>query len=162
MVILRASQAEHLLAARRLLVEYAAELGHDLCFQDFARELETLPGAYAPPTGCLLLARAPHEWVGCVALRRVAAGVCEMKRMYVRPAWRGGGIGRRLAQEVIAVARRIGYARMRLDTLAPMAAARGLYESLGFRQIEPYYHNPLPGAVFYELDLSGPAPCYQE
>ena len=134
-------------------MEYAEQLGHDLCFQDFQRELETLPGAYGPPTGCLLLVKAGDQWVGCAALRKGGNGVCEMKRMYIRPAWRRRGIARELAQELIRIAREIGYERMRLDTLASMTPARQLYESIGFRQVEPYYHNPIPGAVFYELDL---------
>ena len=151
--IFQAETSEHYAAARELFEEYAAGLGHDLCFQHFSDELAALPGAYAPPRGRLLLARSDDVAVGCIALREQSATICEMKRMYIRPAWRRRGIARELAQELIRIAREIGYERMRLDTLASMTPARQLYESIGFRQVEPYYHNPIPGAVFYELDL---------
>jgi len=152
--ILPTQSPDQYAAVRELFVEYAAELGHDLAFQEFDEEVETLPGVYAPPGGCLLLAREGDDWVGCVGLRGSSETICEMKRMYVRPAWRRQGVGRRLTEEIVRIAAEIGYERMRLDTLAPMAPARRLYESIGFRQIEPYYHNPIAGAVFYELDLS--------
>ncbi len=152
--ILHPEKAEHFAVVRELFVEYAEELGHDLGFQQFDEELGTLPGTYAPPGGCLLVAREGDDWVGCVGLRGSSETICEMKRMYVRPAWRRQGVGRRLTEEIIRVAGEIGYERMRLDTLASMTAVRRLYESVGFRQIEPYYHNPIAGAVFYELDLS--------
>jgi putative acetyltransferase len=145
---------EHLSQARLLFAEYARDLGHDLEFQHFSQELKTLPGAYAPPGGCLLLATCGDELAGCVALRRQSPTICEMKRMYVRPGFRGQGIGRRLALEIIAIAGRIGYERMRLDTLASMTVPRTLYRSLGFRETAPYYDNPLPGAVFFELCLT--------
>jgi len=150
--------AEHYAVVRELFIEYAEELGHDLGFQCFDEELENLPGPYAPPRGCLLLVKEGHEWVGCVGMRGLSETICEMKRMYVRPAFRRQGIGRRLTEEVIRVAKEIGYERMRLDTLAPMTAARRLYESMGFCEIAPYYHNPIAGAVFYELDLSAVRP----
>lgn len=152
--IVEAETPKHYAAARALWEEYAEELGHDLEFQRFSEELETLPGAYAPPGGCLLLATCDEELVGCVALRRQTPTICEMKRMYVRPGFRGQGIGRRLAVEIIAIAKRIGYARMRLDTLESMTVPRALYRSLGFTEIAPYYDNPLPGAGFFELDLT--------
>ena len=139
--------------ARALFREYQAELGVDLCFQDFDRELAGLPGEYGPPGGALLAATVDGELAGCVALRRLGDGVCEMKRLYVRPAFRGRRVGRALAEAAIAAARERGYARMRLDTLPSMAEASGLYHSLGFTEIAPYYRNPVPGARFLELEL---------
>ena len=153
--LLPARTAEHYAIARELFVEYAQQLGHGLEFQHFDQELETLPGPYAPPGGCLLLARDGDQWVGSVGMRPRSTTICEMKRMYIRPAYRRRGVGRQMAHELIRVAREIGYERMRLDTLAPMTPARRLYESIGFCQIQPYYNNPIEGAVFYELDLRG-------
>ncbi|MEY2429767.1 MAG: hypothetical protein QOJ40_2652 [Verrucomicrobiota bacterium] len=138
---------------RRLFREYAQGIDIDLCFQGFDQELATLPGRYGPPEGCLLLALAGAKVAGCVALRRIEARTCEMKRLYVRPAFRRKGIGRILARAVIDAAGDCGYESMRLDTLASMKEGIALYESLGFRRIEAYYHNPSACAVFMELRL---------
>jgi ribosomal protein S18 acetylase RimI-like enzyme len=139
-------------AVRTLLREYAAELAVDLCFQDFETELQTLPGKYGQPQGALLIGERDGETLGMVALRSLDEGVCEMKRLYVRPSGRGTGLGRSLAEAIIAEARRLGYRTMRLDTLLQLAAATRLYESLGFLRIQPYYQNPNP-AMFFELVL---------
>jgi ribosomal protein S18 acetylase RimI-like enzyme len=152
-VIYDAITPEDLDAARQLFCDYAAALGIDLEFQGFSRELAELPGAYAPPHGALLLARGDELVLGCVALRRLDDGICEMKRLYVVPAGRGERLGRRLAEAIIERARSLGYRSMRLDTLRSMAAARTLYQALGFRRIAAYCHNPLPDPEFYELDL---------
>jgi GNAT superfamily N-acetyltransferase len=154
--ILEATTAEHLAAARALFIEYARQLGHDLGFQHFDEELESLPAGYAAPTGCLLLAQDGAAWPGCVAVRRLGSSRerCEMKRLYVRPSHRRTGLGRRLAEAVIERARQLGYTVMVLDTLRGMTPARTLYESLGFRETAAYYDNPLEGVVYYELRLA--------
>ncbi|MCX6832268.1 MAG: GNAT family N-acetyltransferase [candidate division Zixibacteria bacterium] len=139
--------------ARKLFSEYAAALGFDLCFQDFENELRELPGEYAPPDGCLLLAHDGETAIGCVALRRIDKQACEMKRLYVRPEARGQKLGKKLAEATIAEARRIGYHRMRLDTLPSMSEAIALYRTLGFRETVAYRYNPVPGAIFMELEL---------
>lgn len=144
---------EDVARVRGLFVEYQESLGVDLCFQGFDRELAELPGDYTAPGGCLLAVKDDGEVVACVALRPLDSMTCEMKRLYVRPSHRGLGLGRGLAEAVIAEARRIGYERMRLDTLPSMAEAAVLYERLGFRDIEPYTRNPVPGARFLQLEL---------
>ena len=144
---------DELPSIRALFREYADALGFDLGFQDFETELATLPGEYSPPGGVLLLASNAGVAVGCVALRRLEEGTCEMKRLYVRPGCRGSGLGRRLAQAVIVEARRLGYQHMRLDTVPSMKQAIELYRSLGFVQVAPYRHNPIEGALFLGLSL---------
>ncbi len=139
--------------ARRLLKEYAASLSIDLCFQGFDAELAGLPGDYAPPDGRLWIARVGGRPAGCVALRRFDRGRCEMKRLYLRPAYRGRGLGRRLVATTLATGRRLGYRRMVLDTLPSMMAALAVYDRFGFRRIRPYRFNPVPGAVYLERSL---------
>jgi GNAT superfamily N-acetyltransferase len=151
-------------AAREILREYAASLSIDLCFQGFEAELAGLPGDYASPHGQFLLALVDGDLAGCGALRPLAdvdyANACEMKRLFVRPAFRRFGLGRLLAEALLAEARRAGYSVMLLDTLDEMEAARGLYASLGFEEVPPYYYNPIPGAHYLKVDLDTLASQY--
>lgn len=140
-------------AVRGLFLEYADSLGLDFCFQNFQQELAELPGTYAPPDGRLLVAVTDGQPIGCVALRKLEDGICEMKRLYVQASFRGHGIGRQLADAIIQEARGIGYQKMRLDSLGSLKEASALYRSLGFVETPPYCFNPLPGAVFMELTL---------
>jgi putative acetyltransferase len=140
--------------ARELFLEYAQSLGFSLCFQGFDQELAGLPGDYAPPGGRLLLAEYRGQPAGCVALHQLEPGICEMKRLYLRPQFRGKGLGRVLAETVIAEARTMGCRKMRLDTVEPvMPNAVAMYRRLGFREIEAYRPNPIAGALYMELDL---------
>lgn len=151
--IITATTAIHLAEIRSLFLQYERLLGVDLSFQDFENELADLPGKYAAPTGALLLAVDGSETMGCVALRGLEPSVCEMKRLFVRPWRRGQGLGRTLAETVIREARSMGYSTIRLDTLMTLNEAVRLYTSLGFRQIRPYYDNPLHGVSYWELKL---------
>ena len=139
---------------RALFIEYQQWLDVDLCFQGFDEELLSLPGAYAPPRGRLLLARIDETVAGTVGMWPLGADVCEMKRLYVRPSYLGRGLGRRLAGAIVDEAKAAGYARMRLDSLERLVAARTLYESMGFARIPAYYDNPLDGVLFMQLDLT--------
>jgi len=155
--VLTLAQAEspaQIAQARELFLEYAQSLGFSLCFQNFDHELAGLPGDYAPPDGRLLLAEYEGQLAGCVALPELEAGICEMKRLYLRPRFRGKGLGRVLAERIIAEARTIGYQRMRLDTVEPvMKDAVAVYRKLGFKEIAPYRANPIAGAMYMELEL---------
>ncbi len=154
MNLIHATATSDIEQARALFKEYAAWLEIDLWFQNFDQELAGLPGDYAPPDGRLLLAQQNNQVAGCVALRKIGDGICEMKRLFVRPAFRGQGLGPLLIESVIREARAIGYTAMRLDTLPPkMNDAIALYRAFGFQEIAPYYRNPVPGAKFMELSL---------
>ena len=153
-VIVLADNQQRITAVRELFLEYANSLGFDLCFQSFEKELADLPGDYAFPSGILLLALVDDQPAGCIALHKLDEGICEMKRLYVRPQFRGEGVGLQLARWVIESAIAMGYSRMRLDTVAAqMQAAVAMYRRLGFVEIEPYRDNPIPSALYMELDL---------
>jgi len=139
---------------RDLFLEYARSLDFNLCFQNFDEELRQLPGEYAPPAGRLVLCRVDGSPAGGIALKPLGHGICEMKRLFVRPEFRSRGLGLKLAEHIIKEARQIGYTAMRLDTIAgKMQRAIDLYHFLGFREIPAYYHNPIPDAVYLELEL---------
>ena len=150
----QAESSEDIAQAGQLFLEYAQSLGFSLCFQNFDKELASLPGNYAPPEGRLLLAEYQGQLAACVALHKLDADICEMKRLYLRPQFRGKGLGRLLANRIIAEARQIGYRRMRLDTVEPvMKDAVVMYRKIGFREIPPYCENPIRGALYMELEL---------
>ena len=151
--IIQAESKSDVVIARELFLEYAQSLDFHLCFQDFEREVAELPGEYAPPSGSLLLLMADTKAAGCVALRKIDGSVCEMKRLYVRPEFRGMDFGKKLTLAVIDEAKKIGYSFMRLDTVPSMKEAIKLYQLLGFKKIEPYRKNPIEGAIFMELEL---------
>jgi putative acetyltransferase len=150
----KATSPAQIAAVRELFLEYANSLGFSLCFQGFDQELAVLPGDYAPPEGRLLLATSNSQPTGCVALHKLEPDICEMKRLYVRPDFRGKGLGRELAEKIIAEARQIGYKNLRLDTVEPkMQTAVAMYRQLGFSEIPPYCPNPIDGALYMELQL---------
>jgi ribosomal protein S18 acetylase RimI-like enzyme len=152
--ISQAGSPSQIAQARDLFLEYAQSLGFSLCFQGFDKELAGLPGDYAPPEGRLLLAEYDGALAGCVALHKLEPGICEMKRLYLRPQFRGKGLGRALAERIFSEARQIGYQRMRLDTVEPiMKDAVAMYRQLGFKEIAPYRPNPIAGAMYMELEL---------
>ncbi|NLJ48384.1 MAG: GNAT family N-acetyltransferase [Candidatus Atribacteria bacterium] len=139
---------------KQLFLEYAQSLNFSLCFQNFQKELDELPGVYSPPKGLLCLALVNGKPAGCIALKPLGDKVCEMKRLYVRPEFRGLGIGKSLANHLIARARELAYDKMRLDTISTMKEAMALYRSSGFYEIEPYYNNPVEGAHYMEKNLN--------
>jgi putative acetyltransferase len=150
----RAESPEQIASIRELFLEYVQSLGFSLCFESFDQELAALPGDYAPPDGRLLLATSSGDPAGCVALRKLEPEICEMKRLYVRPRYRGKSLGRELAEKIIAEARQLGYKKLRLDTFeAIMKPAVAMYRQLGFREIPPYRPNPIDGALYMELQL---------
>lgn len=151
---MQAASRAQIAQAKELFLEYAQSLGFSLCFQSFDKELAGLPGDYVPPDGRLLLAEYEDKLAGCVALHKLEAGICEMKRLYLRPQFRGKGLGRVLAETIINEARKSGYQRMRLDTVEPiMKDAVAMYRRLGFKEIAPYCTNPIEGALYMELEL---------
>jgi GNAT superfamily N-acetyltransferase len=154
LTLTQARSPQQVAQARELFLEYAQSLGFSLCFQNFDKELASLPGDYAPPEGRLLLGKYDGALAACVALHKLDSEICEMKRLYLRPSFRGKGLGRALAERIIAEARQIGYRHMRLDTVEPlMKDAVAMYRKLGFREIEPYRANPIAGAMYMELEF---------
>ena len=154
LVMRQVESAKQVEQTRELFLEYGQSLGFSLCFQGFDKELAELPGDYAPPDGRLLLVEFEGQIAGCVALHRFDQRICEMKRLYLRPEFRGEGLGRVLVKRIIAEARSIGYERMRLDTVEPvMKDAVAMYRRFGFREIAPYRVNPMAGTIYMELDL---------
>lgn len=151
--IIQAESLSQIDTVRDLFLEYAESLDFALCFQGFDEELASLPGDYVPPNGRLYLATMNERVAGCVALRKTEKGICEMKRLWVRPDFRGNRIGRMLVSKVIVEARSIGYRKMLLDTVSSMREAISLYEALGFKKAEPYYNNPIEGTIYMEMDL---------
>lgn len=152
--IIQAATKESIETVKTLIRDYAESLEFDLDFQNFDQEMDDFPGQYALPKGRLYLAMDENQPAGCVALRDLGDGICEMKRLYVKPDYRGQKIGRLLAQTVIRAARELGYERMRLDTIPSMKQANVLYKALGFKEIAPYRFNPIEGAAFFELHLN--------
>ena len=151
--IIQAVNKNQITEIKDLFLEYARSLDFELCFQDFDKEMAELPGDYAPPDGRLFLAELEGESAGCIALRKFKEGICEMKRLYARPQFRGHNIGKMLVEKLISEARQIGYIKMVLDTVPSMQTAQKLYRSLGFYEIKPYRNNPVDGAIFMELIL---------
>jgi ribosomal protein S18 acetylase RimI-like enzyme len=151
--IVEANTKEFVEKAKELIREYAQSLEFDLDFQDFDKEMENFPGQYAFPKGCIYIALDANQPIGCVALRDLEQGICEMKRLYVKPHYRGQKVGKLLAEVVIKAARDMGYDYMRLDTIPSMKQANMLYNAMGFKQIAPYRFNPIEGATFFELNL---------
>jgi ribosomal protein S18 acetylase RimI-like enzyme len=151
--IFAAETDEHIKIFHQLFKEYEKYLDIDLRFQDFETELANLPGVYTPPEGCMLLAEYDNKIAGCVALKKIGEGICEMKRLYVRPEFRGKAIGRKLSEAIIEEARKIGYKKMRLDSLKRLNQAISLYQSMGFKEIKPYVFNPLDDVVYMEVVL---------
>lgn len=151
--MIKAKTNEEIQTVRKLFLEYAKSLDFELCFQDFDKELDGLPGEYADPDGMILLARTDGKAAGCVALRKINTETCEMKRLYVKPEFRGKKIGLLLAEKIIEEAKKIGYRKMRLDTTPQMKEGIQLYKSLGFNEIKPYRFNPIEGAIYMEKKL---------
>lgn len=151
--LIEAQSPEEIDIAKVLFQEYASSLDFCLCFQHFNEELKEIQTIYSPPHGCLFLAFFDNQPAGCVALRKLEDDICEMKRMYVKPKFRSKGIGRALTEKIIEKAKSAGYKKMRLDTVSTMKEAISLYRSLGFKEIQPYTHNPIKGALFLEINL---------
>ena len=144
---------EELEEVRNIFIEYSEFLQVDLCFQDFEKELQTLHQVYGPPQGCIILAKQNGQTLGCIALKPIAEGICEMKRLYVRPEARGMGLGRKLVEELMSFARKSAYVSMKLDTVSKLKEAISLYRSIGFTETPPYVYNPLSDVLYFELKL---------